>query len=49
MKKRYYETAEMEIELFALEDVICASPGGGSQTGGGGNAGGDDEFDDDDF
>lgn len=32
MKKREYETAEMEIELFALEDVICASgvtPGGG--------------------
>ena len=46
MKKRYYETAEMEIELFALEDVICAS--GGSQTGGDGN-GDDDDFGDDDF
>ena len=25
MNKREYETAEMEIELFALEDVICTS------------------------
>ena len=46
MKKRYYETAEMEIELFALEDIICTSPGGGSQTGGDGNSD-DDDLDDD--
>ena len=46
MNKRDYETAEMEIELFALEDIICASPGGGSQTGGDGN-GDDDDLDDD--
>lgn len=44
MKKRYYETAEMEIELFALEDVIC----GPSQTGGNGN-GDEDDLGDDDF
>lgn len=25
MNKREYEVAEMEIELFALEDVICNS------------------------
>ena len=42
MKKRYYETAEMEIELFAVTDVICAS-----QTDGDGN--GDDDDMDDDF
>ena len=49
MKKRYYETAEMEIELFTLEDVICASPGGGSQTGGNGNSDDDDLEIGDDF
>ena len=27
MDKHDYELAEMEIELFALEDVICASHG----------------------
>ena len=27
MNRREYESAEMEIELFALEDVICTSPG----------------------
>ena len=46
MKKRYYETAEIETERFTLEDVICASPGGGSQTGGDGNSD-DDDLDDD--
>lgn len=46
MKKRFYEDAEMEIELFMLEDVICASPGGGSQSGGDGNSD-DDDLDDD--
>ena len=40
MKKRYYETAEMEIELFAVEDIICVS--GGSQSDGGGNSDDDD-------
>ena len=45
MKKRYFE-AEMEIDRFTLEDVICASPGGGSQSGGGGNSDDDDLNDD---